>query len=137
MGRLPSVLSLAALEAVEVGEGVYRPIARAMGDWTGWTESLPSSEVGPRRRAVLYGREPLYIRRRCTNEPWSWAQQVPQWGKPLAYQLVNDTGYPNYANVLAIRPADRGRLDECLHRLMPLIQSVSAPRRTPSRVVGY
>ena len=31
MGGLPSVLSLAALEAVEVGEGVYRPIARAMG----------------------------------------------------------------------------------------------------------
>ncbi|HEY6887210.1 MAG TPA: tetratricopeptide repeat protein [Solirubrobacter sp.] len=31
MGRLPSVLSLAELETLEVGEGLYRPIARALG----------------------------------------------------------------------------------------------------------
>jgi hypothetical protein len=29
---------------------------------------------------------------------------------------------PNYANVLAIRPGDRGRLDGCLRRLVPMIQ---------------
>jgi hypothetical protein len=47
---------------------------------------------------------------------------VPQWGRPLAYQLINDTGYPNYANVLGIRTGDRGRLDGCLRKLVPIIQ---------------
>jgi hypothetical protein len=40
----------------------------------------------------------------------------------LAYQLVNDTGYPNYANILGVRTSDRDRLDGCLHRLVPVLQ---------------
>ena len=47
---------------------------------------------------------------------------MKQWGRPLAYALVNDTGYPNYANLLAIRPGDRSRLDGCLRGLVPMIQ---------------
>ncbi len=58
----------------------------------------------------------------ATNEPFAWSQEVPQWGRPLVYQLINDTGYPNYANVLAVRVGDRGRLEGCLHRLVPIIQ---------------
>lgn len=57
-----------------------------------------------------------------TNEVWAWQHEVPQWGKPLTYQLINDTGYPNYANLLAIRPADQQKLDGCLRRLVPMIQ---------------
>ena len=60
--------------------------------------------------------------RHGTNEPWAWQHEVKQWGKPLTYALVNDTGYPNYANLLAIRPADRAKLDGCLRRLVPMIQ---------------
>ena len=52
----------------------------------------------------------------------AWEHEVAAWGKPLAYALVADTGYPNYANLLAIRPADRPRLDRCLRRLVPIIQ---------------
>jgi hypothetical protein len=50
------------------------------------------------------------------------AAEVKPWGRPLTYALVNDTGYPNYANLLAIRPADRTRLDGCLRKLVPIIQ---------------
>ncbi len=58
----------------------------------------------------------------ATNEPYAWRYEVPQWGKPLAYQLINDTGYPNYANVLGIRASDRDKLDACLHKLVPMVQ---------------
>ena len=47
----------------------------------------------------------------ATNEPYAWSHEVPQWNKPLAYQLVNDTGYPNYANLLGVRSGDRDKLD--------------------------
>ena len=74
----------------------------------------PARFVASRGRIAVQG----YV----TNEPFAWRHEVPAWGKPLAYQLVNDTGYPNYANVLAIRPADRAHLDRCLGRLVPMIQ---------------
>jgi hypothetical protein len=77
-------------------------------------DGSPSRLVSSRGRVAVQG----YV----TNEPDAWHYEVPAWGKPLAYQLVNDTGYPNYANVLAIRLGDRGRLDGCLRRLVPMIQ---------------
>jgi hypothetical protein len=58
----------------------------------------------------------------ATNEPYTYQHEIPAWGKPVAYQLVYDTGYPNYANVLAVRSDRRNALDACLHRLVPLIQ---------------
>jgi hypothetical protein len=39
---------------------------------------------------------------------------VRQWRRPVRYALINDTGYPNYANLLAIRVRDRDRLSGCL-----------------------
>jgi hypothetical protein len=58
----------------------------------------------------------------ATNEPYTYQHEIPAWGKPVAYQLVYDTGYPNYANVLAVRSDRRASLDGCLHRLVPLLQ---------------
>ncbi len=58
----------------------------------------------------------------ATNEPYLYQHEIKAWGKPVAYQLVYDTGYPNYANVLAVRTDRRASLDGCLHRLVPLIQ---------------
>jgi hypothetical protein len=58
----------------------------------------------------------------ATSEPWKWEHEVPAWGKPLRYQLVADSGYPNYRNLLAIRSGDKQRLSGCLHRLVPMLQ---------------
>jgi hypothetical protein len=77
-------------------------------------DGSPSRLVASRGHIAVQG----YV----TNEPYAWRYEVRAWSRPLAYQLVADTGYPNYANVLAIRPADRDRLDRCLHRLVPMIQ---------------
>jgi hypothetical protein len=58
----------------------------------------------------------------ATNEPYTYQHEVRSWGKPVAYQLVYDTGYPNYANVLAVRADRQTALAGCLRRLVPLIQ---------------
>jgi hypothetical protein len=58
----------------------------------------------------------------ATSEPWKWEHEVPAWGKPLRYQLVADSGYPNYRNLLAIRSGDKAALADCLHRLVPILQ---------------
>jgi hypothetical protein len=58
----------------------------------------------------------------ATNEPWTYEHEVKAWGKPVASALIYDTGYPNYANTLAIRPADKNRLTPCLAKLVPILQ---------------
>jgi hypothetical protein len=58
----------------------------------------------------------------ATNEPYTYQHEIPAWGRPVAYQLVYDMGYPNYANVLAVRSDKLGALAGCLRRLVPLIQ---------------
>ncbi len=64
----------------------------------------------------------LAVQAYATNEPYTYQHEIKAWGRPVAYQLVYDTGYPNYANVLAVRADRRSALDGCLHRLVPLIQ---------------
>jgi hypothetical protein len=61
----------------------------------------------------------------ATSEPWKWQHEVPAWAKPLTYQLVSDTGYPNYRNLLAVRTGDLGRLGPCLRRLVPMFQQAT------------
>jgi hypothetical protein len=61
----------------------------------------------------------------ATSEPWKWEHEVPAWGKPLSYQLVADSGYPNYRNLLAIRAGDKGTLAGCLRRLVPMLQQAT------------
>ena len=40
----------------------------------------------------------------------------------MAYDYVSSANYPDYRNLLAIRPADRDRLAPCLRRLVPILQ---------------
>jgi hypothetical protein len=62
----------------------------------------------------------------ATNEPYTYQHEVKAWGKPVAYQLVYDTGYPNYGNVLTVRADKKAPLAACLARLVPIIQQAQA-----------
>jgi hypothetical protein len=61
----------------------------------------------------------------ATSEPWKWEHEVKAWGKPLSYQLVADSGYPNYRNLLAIRSGEKSALAGCLRRLVPMLQQAT------------
>ncbi len=58
----------------------------------------------------------------ATQEPYQYEHEVKAWNKPVAFQLVADTGYPNYANTLAVRADKKAALAPCLQRLVPIIQ---------------
>ena len=57
----------------------------------------------------------------ATSDPYV-LQTIPEWGKPVKFQLVFDTGYPNYGSLLSIRTKDKEALGPCLKKLVPIVQ---------------
>ncbi len=91
------------------GTGILRP-SQVEGSYDG----TPTRFVESGGKVVVQGY--------ATNEPYLYEHEVSAWGKPVSYQLVQDTNYPDYANMLAIRSRDRERLDGCLRALVPIAQ---------------
>jgi hypothetical protein len=107
-----------------VGAGILR---RRQVD--GSYDGTPSRFVASRGAVVVQGY--------ATNEPFVYQHEVSAWGKPVRYQLVSETNYPQYANTVAIRSGDRGRLDACLRRLVPILQHAEVDFLTrPATTVG-
>ncbi len=57
-----------------------------------------------------------------TSEPYLYEKEIKAWGKPMDFQLVNDTGYPQYFSTLAIRSGEKEQLAPCLEKLVPIFQ---------------
>jgi len=73
----------------------------------------------------------------ATNEPYTYQHEVTAWGRPVAYQLVYDTGYPNYGDVLAVRTDRKAQLDTCLARLVPMLQQAQVDfLHDPAKTIG-
>jgi len=62
----------------------------------------------------------------ATNEPYVYGSALPQWKKPVEFQLVHDTGYPIYPEAVVIRPDRKAQYANCLKKLVPLIQRAQA-----------
>ncbi len=58
----------------------------------------------------------------ATSEPYIYEREIPAWGKPVAYQLIHDTGYPIYPQAMSIRSGDEDKYRDCLTRLVPVLQ---------------
>jgi hypothetical protein len=58
----------------------------------------------------------------ATSEPYLYEHEIKQWGKPLKFQLINDTGYPVYFAATSIRSGEKARLSPCLAKLVPILQ---------------
>lgn len=91
------------------GTGILRQ-SQLDGSYTG----APDLFIANRGKAALQGF--------LTSEPYIYEKEIKAWGKPLAGQLINDTGYPSYFDTLAIRTGDKGQLAPCLKKLVPIIQ---------------
>ncbi len=92
-----------------VGAGILRR-AQLNGSYNG----APDLFVGSGGKAALQGF--------ATSEPYLYEHEIKQWGKPLAYQLVNDTGYPSYFAAVSVRSGDKQQLAPCLRKLVPILQ---------------
>lgn len=79
-----------------------------------------SYDGSPSRFVASGGR--IAVQGYATDEPYLYEHELKVWDRPVAFQLIVDTGYPNYANVLAVRADQKARLSPCLKRLVPIVQ---------------
>ena len=61
-----------------------------------------------------------------TAEPYIYEFEVPEWGRPLRVELLDDLGFPEYFQALAVRTDAVDDLRGCLERLVPIIQRATA-----------
>jgi ABC-type nitrate/sulfonate/bicarbonate transport system substrate-binding protein len=57
-----------------------------------------------------------------TAEPWQYENQVKAWKKKVSTLSIEDAGYPNYGETLAVRKGDLAKDTPCLKKLVPMIQ---------------
>lgn len=57
----------------------------------------------------------------ASSEPFVY-ENLPEWGKPVAFQLIHDAGFQNYSQTLAIRADDLETLRPCLEAFVPVVQ---------------
>jgi hypothetical protein len=61
-----------------------------------------------------------------TAEPWQYEHQVKPWMKPVSTLSIEQSGYPNYGETLAVRKGDLAKDTPCLKKLVPIIQQAQA-----------
>lgn len=57
-----------------------------------------------------------------TAEPWQYENQVKPWMKKVSTLSIEQSGYPNYGETLAVRKGDLEKDSACLKKLVPIIQ---------------
>lgn len=76
----------------------------------------------------------------ASAEPFIYENEVAEWGKPVAYELLHDTGYPIYKSMMAVRSAELEDDSACLEKLVPVLQQAEVeyfaePDRTNAVIV--
>lgn len=76
----------------------------------------------------------------ASAEPFIYENEVAEWGKPVAYELLHDTGYPIYKSMMAVRSAELEDNSACLEKLVPVLQQAEVeyfaePDRTNAVIV--
>lgn len=61
----------------------------------------------------------------ASAEPYIYEHEIPEWGKPVAYQLINDAGYPKYAAMMSVIPENIEKYHDCLTALVPVLQQAT------------
>ena len=70
----------------------------------------------------------------ATYEPFYYSHQLAAWDKPIAYQLIETTGYNPYSNTTFVTPENLKKYSKCLSKLVPMIQQAQISYlKSPSR----
>jgi hypothetical protein len=71
----------------------------------------------------------------ATYEPYYYSHELTAWDKPIAYQLIETTGYNPYSNTTFVTPANLKKYSACLKKLVPMIQQAQISYlKSPDRV---
>ncbi|MDT2007795.1 nitrate ABC transporter substrate-binding protein [Rhodococcus opacus] len=76
----------------------------------------------------------------ANSEPYTYEHETPAWDKPVAYDLLKDSGFDIYASNISVRSDKVESLAPCLQKLVPVIQRstadyVTAPEATNETIV--
>ncbi len=103
------------------GGGTFSDVFVAQGIWNA-AQVDPSYDASP-GRFVSEGN--IAQQGFASAEPWLYKNEVEEYGRDVAFQLLNDAGFPVYSQTLAIRPDDLETLRPCLTELIPTIQQAT------------
>jgi hypothetical protein len=76
----------------------------------------------------------------ASSEPYTYEKLIPEWGRPVDFQLVHDAGWTQYAAPLAVTQDKFDRYKECFEKLVPMVQQsqvdyVANPDETNALIV--
>lgn len=58
----------------------------------------------------------------ATNEPYKYENDIKDWGRPVDYLLIHDSGYEFYTQMIVAKPDVIAEKSVCFEQLVPLIQ---------------
>lgn len=71
----------------------------------------------------------------ATYEPYYYSHELKAWDKPIAYELVANTGYNPYSEDTFTTPKNLAKYAACFSRLVPMLQEAQiAYEKSPARV---
>jgi hypothetical protein len=76
----------------------------------------------------------------ASAEPYNYEKVFGEWAKPVAYELLHDTGFEAYAATIGVRAGDLEDLSPCLEKLVPIIQQsavdfYASPNRANAMII--
>ena len=122
----PEIATLADLGEAGVtinvfGGGTFSDVFVAQGIWE--ADQVDPSYDGSPARFVAEG--DIAQQGFASAEVWIYKNQVEEYGRDLAFQTLNDAGFPVYSQTLAIRPDDLETLRPCLGVFIPIVQQAT------------
>jgi hypothetical protein len=137
----PDVTTLAELGELGVtinvfGGGTFGDVFVAQGVWSA-DQVDPSYDATPGR---FIAEGDIAQQGFASAEPWLYKNEFTDYGRDLAFQTLNDAGFPVYSQTLGIRPDDLETLRPCLTELIPIIQQATVdyyanPADTNAKIV--
>jgi len=76
----------------------------------------------------------------ASAEPYTYEHLIPEWGKPVTYQLINDAGWNGYAAPLTVLQDNFDANKDCFAKLVPIVQQaqvdfITNPDKTNELIV--
>ena len=123
-GTYPNVETIADLgtEGVTVnvfGGGVFPLVFVAQGIWS--EDQVDPSYDGSPARFVSEGGA-VAQQGFASAEVYTYENTFEEWGKPVAFELLHDSGFQIYSQTVGVRPRDLDSLRPCLERVVPILQ---------------
>ena len=120
----PNVDSIADLGAEGItvnvfGGGVFPLVFVAQGIWS--EDQVDPSYDGSPARFVSEGGA-IAQQGFASAEPYQYLNTHEDWGKPVAFELLHDSGFQIYSQTIGVRPRDMESMRPCLERVVPIIQ---------------